>query len=91
MGRMKNGIPLSGTNQAGGFFYDSKEPVMQKTAVTAVPFLLMVILLLPKPAYAMHIMEGFLPPGWSLFWWLASAPFLISRIFENKKNSSRPA
>ncbi len=28
-------------------------------------------------AYAMHIMEGFLPPGWSLFWWLVSIPFYV--------------
>jgi cobalt/nickel transport system permease protein len=30
---------------------------------------------LPKPAYAMHIMEGFLPPGWAIFWWVVSIPF----------------
>jgi cobalt/nickel transport system permease protein len=86
MGRMKNGIPLSGNDQTGGFFYDKKETVMQKTAVSAVPFSLVVILLLlPKPAYAMHIMEGFLPPGWSLFWWLAAAPFLIAGFLKIKK------
>ena len=32
---------------------------------------------LPKPAYAMHIMEGFLPPGWAIFWWAVSLPFMI--------------
>lgn len=21
------------------------------------------------PAYGMHIMEGFLPIGWAIFWW----------------------
>lgn len=27
--------------------------------------------------YAMHIMEGFLPLKWVIFWWLLSLPFLI--------------
>jgi cobalt/nickel transport system permease protein len=27
------------------------------------------------PAQAMHIMEGFLPPIWALFWWVAFIPF----------------
>jgi cobalt/nickel transport system permease protein len=29
------------------------------------------------PAQAMHIMEGFLPPAWALFWWLAFLPFFF--------------
>jgi len=29
----------------------------------------------PTPAYAMHIMEGFLPVGWAVFWWVAFLPF----------------
>ncbi len=28
-----------------------------------------------QPAYAMHIMEGFLPPLWALFWFVAVIPF----------------
>lgn len=28
-------------------------------------------------AFAMHIMEGFLPVGWAIFWWLVFLPFLI--------------
>ena len=85
LGRMKNGIPLSGTDQAGGFFYAAKEPLMQKTAFRAASFSLMLLLALPDQAFAMHIMEGFLPPGWSLFWWLAAAPFLITGFFKIKK------
>lgn len=27
--------------------------------------------------YAMHIMEGFLPKGWALFWYVVSIPFFI--------------
>jgi cobalt/nickel transport system permease protein len=28
-------------------------------------------------AYAMHIMEGFLPIGWAVFWWSVTIPFII--------------
>ncbi|MCY9590788.1 energy-coupling factor ABC transporter permease [Paenibacillus chitinolyticus] len=31
----------------------------------------------PESAYAMHIMEGFLPPFWALFWWVVFLPFFI--------------
>ncbi|WP_027415471.1 energy-coupling factor ABC transporter permease [Aneurinibacillus terranovensis] len=29
----------------------------------------------PQTAHAMHIMEGFLPLGWAIFWWAAFVPF----------------
>ncbi len=29
----------------------------------------------PTPAYAMHIMEGFLPVQWAVFWWIVFLPF----------------
>lgn len=29
------------------------------------------------PAYAMHIMEGFLPPKWAIFWWVVALPFFL--------------
>jgi cobalt/nickel transport system permease protein len=35
----------------------------------------------PSPAYAMHIMEGFLPLGWSVFWAGLTLPFIIVGIF----------
>lgn len=28
-------------------------------------------------AHAMHIMEGFLPVGWAVFWWVIALPFFI--------------
>ena len=31
----------------------------------------------PTPAYAMHIMEGFLPASWAVFWWIVFIPFFI--------------
>lgn len=33
----------------------------------------------------MHIMEGFLPPEWSIFWYLLSVPVVIYGIFRIKK------
>lgn len=35
------------------------------------------LLLIPKQAYAMHIMEGFLPVKWAIFWWVLSLPFIV--------------
>jgi cobalt/nickel transport system permease protein len=29
------------------------------------------------PVHAMHIMEGFLPVQWAVFWWVVSLPFLM--------------
>lgn len=37
--------------------------------------LMCLLVLAPKPAYAMHIMEGFLPAGWAIFWWVVFLPF----------------
>lgn len=30
-----------------------------------------------RSAQAMHIMEGFLPVGWAVFWWVVALPFFI--------------
>ncbi|MDQ0878057.1 cobalamin biosynthesis protein CbiM [Paenibacillus sp. V4I3] len=54
----------------------------RKTKVTS--FLLVVIGLAlylfinePQTVYGMHIMEGFLPVGWAIFWWAAFLPFFF--------------
>lgn len=39
----------------------------------------------PKPVYAMHIAEGFLPLQWALFWWIVIIPFLYMGIKQIKK------
>ncbi|QNB46442.1 energy-coupling factor ABC transporter permease [Thermanaerosceptrum fracticalcis] len=36
----------------------------------------LLVFLLPRETYAMHIMEGFLPLNWAVVWSLASLPFL---------------
>lgn len=44
--------------------------------------------LFPQQAFAMHIMEGFLPPVWAGAWWLIYVPFLILGLFQLKKISA---
>lgn len=41
--------------------------------------------LYPRDAYAMHIMEGMLPPKWCIFWFAVSAPFFIYGLYRMKK------
>lgn len=58
---------------------------MQKTVLMLAAAAYGVFLLaLPGQALAMHIMEGFLPAGWSLFWTLAALPFLIAGFLKIK-------
>ncbi|MGB9662558.1 MAG: energy-coupling factor ABC transporter permease [Moorellaceae bacterium] len=40
-------------------------------------YLMFVFSTLPRPAYAMHIMEGFLPMGWAGFWFAVTVPFWV--------------
>lgn len=39
-----------------------------------------ILLLVPTRANAMHIMEGFLPVEWAIFWWVLALPFIILGI-----------
>lgn len=46
------------------------------------------LLLLPRPALAMHLAEGILPAGWALAWFAAALPFIawgVVRINRKKK------
>ena len=36
--------------------------------------------------YAMHIMEGFLPFGWAVFWWAITLPFLVIGLRSIQQN-----
>lgn len=47
--------------------------------------LLLLILVTPQKAHAMHIMEGFLPLGWCLFWYAAFIPFFIYGLYSIRK------
>ncbi|MDK2822427.1 MAG: cobalt/nickel transport system permease protein [Clostridia bacterium] len=54
-------------------------------------FILGLFILIPKPAFAMHIMEGFLPLKWALIWTIISLPFLIFGIVSiSRKLSQNP-
>jgi cobalt/nickel transport system permease protein len=39
-----------------------------------------ILLVTPQPAFAMHIMEGYLSPGWALLWAVITLPFLLVGI-----------
>jgi cobalt/nickel transport system permease protein len=43
------------------------------------------LIFMPKNAFAMHIMEGFLPPIWCISWGAVSLPFVIVGLFSIKK------
>jgi len=47
------------------------------------------LLLLPRPAFAMHISEGVLPPSWCVFWFVLAAPFVAwgVRQITRRKNA----
>lgn len=47
-----------------------------------------VVLFSSQEAYAMHIMEGFLPPMWAAVWFAASLPFIWMGIRSIKKISN---
>lgn len=49
---------------------------MSKVIASVSIYLLAASLCAPQPAYAMHIMEGFLPGEWAAFWYALTLPFL---------------
>lgn len=48
-------------------------------------YAIFVYIFFPNDAYAMHIMEGFLPFNWAAFWWMAIIPFVIAGVRSIKK------
>lgn len=47
--------------------------------------MLIIFLAIPNNAYAMHIMEGFLPATWCLLWFALAAPFFVLGWFSIKR------
>ena len=41
---------------------------------------LALLVLVPNISYGMHVMEGFLPAGWAIFWAVLSLPFFLVGI-----------
>ncbi|MFI3227579.1 MAG: energy-coupling factor ABC transporter permease [Clostridia bacterium] len=54
--------------------------------IKALSFTPMLISVLCMPCYAMHIMEGFLPIGWSVAWSVIACPFFVFGFYAIKKN-----
>ena len=48
-------------------------------------YVVAIYVVFPDNAYAMHIMEGFLPLNWAAFWWIAMLPFVIAGVRSIKK------
>ncbi|MGE4282427.1 MAG: energy-coupling factor ABC transporter permease [Clostridia bacterium] len=46
---------------------------------------LFLFLLIPVSAYAMHIMEGFLPIGWAVLWAVIALPFIVLGVVRINK------
>lgn len=47
--------------------------------------LILMMFFIPYKASAMHIMEGFLQPGWAIAWGALTIPFIVVGIFSIKK------
>lgn len=51
-------------------------------------FGILLLVLIPQPVFAMHIMEGFLPIKWALIWFVISIPFIALGIKKITRISS---
>lgn len=47
--------------------------------------LAVLLCMVPSTAFAMHIMEGFLPPVWAAVWYVAMIPFVVVGLSSIKK------
>lgn len=61
---------------------------MKKRKILSALFIL-TFLMIPTMSEGMHIMEGFLPKGWALFWFLAFAPFFLLGLNKVKKTMKK--
>ncbi|KER02455.1 cobalt ECF transporter S component CbiM [Photorhabdus temperata] len=52
------------------------EQQLKKLSLTGLAMAVL-LMLVPEQAFAMHIMEGFLPPVWALAWWVLFLPCLF--------------
>lgn len=50
---------------------------MRKSAFAVAALAAAAVMLLPRPALAMHIAEGILPPAWAGLWFVAAAPVIL--------------
>jgi len=59
---------------------------MKKKKILSSVFLIALFTLTPQISHAMHIMEGFLPLKWAIFWAVISIPFVIVGFKKLKEN-----
>lgn len=61
--------------------------IIKSNRIKLVSFFYMALLILtvPDTAFAMHIMEGFLPPAWCGLWWVLAIPFIAAGLMVMKK------
>ncbi|MCO1601713.1 energy-coupling factor ABC transporter permease [Desulfosporosinus nitroreducens] len=50
-----------------------------------ITYVMSIYIIFPDDAYAMHIMEGFLPFNWAALWWIVMIPFVIAGVRSIKK------
>ncbi|MEC5317819.1 cobalt ECF transporter S component CbiM [Brenneria populi subsp. brevivirga] len=55
------------------------EQQLKKLSLSGLAIALL-LMLTPQEAFAMHIMEGFLPPMWALAWWALFLPCLFAGL-----------
>ena len=57
---------------------------MLKRLTIALSFLLMIVMM-PRAVWAMHIGDGFLPPQWCISWGALSIPFVVIGLYSIQK------
>lgn len=57
----------------------------KKIVLASFFYLALLMLTVPDTAFAMHIMEGFLPPAWCGLWWFLTIPFIAAGLIAMKK------
>lgn len=53
--------------------------------IKKIGLLAVLLCMVPSTAFAMHIMEGFLPPVWAAVWYVAMIPFVVVGLSSIKK------
>lgn len=78
-------INMSSVPKGTVFFIAILEEVLMSKRIQLVLVFILMFVLIPQRAFAMHIMEGFLPPIWSICWGVISIPFVIKGFYSIQK------
>lgn len=76
--RQRGGMPGSKRRGADLVLNEAKSPSPRALSRTCAAAVGAALLLRPARAFAMHLAEGILPPGWAAAWWLAAIPVLAA-------------